>query len=186
MWKVTYRVVTQCLLAGLLLVACATQIPPEIKEAPADNPTLEQVRDSTGDFLSRPVRWGGVIVETENRENTTWVTVLALPLSRDGKPEVSDSSPGRFIAIVPAFLDPMVYSRDRQVTFAGTVLRSETRKVGEFPYTYVTIAADHHYLWPVETLLPADYRYPWYYDPWYYDPWYYDPWYYPRYPFRYR
>jgi len=173
------------LLTGLLLGACASNIPPQIRKAPADSPAVDEVLGDTTSYVSRRVRWGGVILETDNRANTTWVTLLALPLSTSGKPNISDDSPGRFIAEVPVFLDPKVYSKDRRLTVTGTVSGSETRKVGEFPYSYPVVNVEYYYLWPVEPQLPPRYRDPWWYDPWWYDPWWYDPWYPYRYPYRY-
>jgi outer membrane lipoprotein len=172
------------LLSALLMAACASTVPPQVRQAPPDNPALDQVLADTTGYVSRQVRWGGVILETENREKSTWVTLLALPLSKGGRPNVSDNSPGRFIAMVPDFLDPKLYSKDRRLTVTGTVSGSETRKVGEFSYSYPLVAVEYYYLWPVETQLPRGYRDPWY-DPWWYDPWWYDPWYPYRYPYRY-
>jgi outer membrane lipoprotein len=168
------------LLGSLLLVACASNVPLEIREAPADSPTLQEALADPDSQVSREVRWGGLILETENTETSTRVTVLALPLSSSGKPQVGDDSGGRFVAIVPGFLDPTVYSKDRRFTVSGTITGSETRKVGEFPYRYPVVEARQHYLWPVEPQLPPRYR-----DPWWYDPWWYDPWYYPWRPYRY-
>ena len=175
------------LLLSLLLNACASQVPLNIREAPAGNPSLEQVRANTTDYLGQQVRWGGTIIETGNREATTLLTVLGRPLYKGGKPKFTDDSAGRFIAIVPAFLDPQVYAPDRQVTFTGSLLRTETGKVGDYPYTYPVIQADTWYLWPVNTAWPWGYPSPGWRDPWYYDPWY--PYGYPypyRYPYRYR
>jgi outer membrane lipoprotein len=180
-----YRVAkSRCgiLLLTLLLSACASQVPQNIRKAPADNLSLEQVREHTADYLGRQVRWGGTIIETGNREAATLLTVLGRPLYKGGEPKFTDDSAGRFIAIVPAFLDPQVYAPDRQVTFTGSLLRTETGKVGEYPYTYPVIQADVWYLWPEETERPRGYPPPWYYDPWY-------PYGYPypyRYPHRYR
>ncbi len=171
------------LLAGLMLTACASQIPPTIREAPADNPSLETVCGKVADYLERQVRWGGKLIETENRENATWLTVLASSsLSKDGEPESGDGGAGRFIAIVPEFLDPKVYAADRKVTVTGTLLRTETRLVGEFPYTYPVVQAQVWYLWPKESGVPYGYPYPGWYDPWY-GPWYYNPWYPYGYPY---
>ena len=171
------------LLPAVLLGACASQVPPLIREAPADAASLEQVRAQAADYLGRPVRWGGTIIATGNREDTTRLTVLGRPLYKGGEPELTDDSAGRFIAIVPGFLDPEVYAPDRRVTVTGTLLRLEAGKVGEFPYTYPVVQAQAWYLWPAET------ERPWAYDPWYYRPWY-DPWYpygYPYgYPYRHR
>jgi len=169
------------LLLALLLSACASQVPLNIRKAPADNPALEQVRENTTGYLGRQVRWGGTIIATSNREASTVLTMLGRPLYRGGEPKFTDDSTGRFIAIVPEFLDPQVYAPDRQVTVSGTLLHTEDGKVGEHPYNYPVVQADAWYLWPEETEPPYGYRYPGWYDPWYYDPWY-PPY---AYPYRY-
>lgn len=172
-----------CLSASLMLTACASPIPETIKVAPPDNPELEAVLGNATGYESRQVRWGGEILETDNRENATRLTVLARPLVRNGKPDYdTDDSPGRFIAIVPGFLDPKVYGDKRMITVTGTLRHSEPGKVGEFAYTYPVVEVQDYYLWPKETLMPP-LGYPWYYDPWYYDPWYYDRWYPLGYPY---
>jgi outer membrane lipoprotein len=169
------------LLLTLLLSACASQVPQSIREAPAGMPSLQQVRANASDYLGQQVRWGGIIIETVNREDATWLTLLGRPLYKGGKPKITDDSAGRFIAIVPEFLDPQVYATDRRVTVSGTLLRTETGQVGDYPYTYPVVQSDAWYLWPKETEPPYAYRYPGWYDPWYYDPWY-PPY---AYPYRY-
>jgi outer membrane lipoprotein len=171
------------LLSFALLGACASQIPQAIRNPPADNPPVAAVRDDTAAYEARRVRWGGVILATDNRESSTRLTILARPLDGHGRPEDSDDSEGRFIAIVQEFLEPSVYAADRKVTVSGILSHSETGRVGEFPYTYPVVRAETVYLWPKEIPVPAGY-YPWWYDPWYYDPWYTDRYPYRRYPYR--
>ena len=174
----------------LLLGACTSQVPLLIRQGPANSPAPEAVRDQADDYLAQQVRWGGILIATDNRADTTWLTILARPLGSDGKPGYGDDSLGRFIAIVPEFLDPQVYTADRLVTVTGTVVRTEPGKVGDHPYSYPVIEAQDWYLWPVTTT--AAYGYPYYdgwYDPWFgpwwYGPWH-DPWYYHRgYPYNY-
>jgi outer membrane lipoprotein len=164
--------VTAGLLATLLLVSCASSVPQQIRRAPPDNPALQEVLADSSGHAGRQVRWGGVIVETENQSSSTTVTLLALPLGSTGRPKIGDDSPGRFMAIVPTFLDPTLYSENRRMTVSGTLSGSETRKVGEFPYRYPVVEVQQYYLWPVDLPLPPRYRGPWWYDPWWYDPWY--------------
>ncbi|HHJ36087.1 MAG TPA: hypothetical protein ENJ87_10015 [Gammaproteobacteria bacterium] len=164
--------------AVVLLTACSSQVPIEIKQPLDGSPDLTQVRQQTAAYLSRKVRWGGVILKTENKQNSSELTIIAQPLNDEGKPYDADQSSGRFIAIMDKFMEPQLYSPDRKITITGQVLRTETRRVGEFPYEYPIIQVEHYYLWPPETE-KTYYNYPIY--P-YYDPYY--PWSYPyyRYP----
>jgi len=170
-------------LLSTLLVACASQIPVNIRQAPRGGPSLPQVRANLLDFRSQPVRWGGEILNVENRETATWVTVLAQPLHDDGEPNRSDNSEGRFLARIPVFLDPKVYQAERRITVRGTLTGSETRQVGQFPYRYPVVDATDWYLWPKQPAREPGYDSPYWYDPVFPSPWYYDPWYrYPYYP----
>jgi len=163
----------------MLMSACSSNIPIEIKQPMEGSPGVAQVRGHVDSYLSQKVRWGGVIVNTENKDNTSQLIIVAFPLDDDGEPQVNDQSSGRFIAIVDDFLEPVVYSSDRMITVVGTVLGTETLDVGEFPYEYPVVHVEHSYLWPVK--VEPDYRdLPPY---WWYDPWYpYYPYYYPYYP----
>ncbi|MGD2113123.1 MAG: Slp family lipoprotein [Gammaproteobacteria bacterium] len=174
------------LLAVLLTAGCASPVPLAIRQGPPDSPTPATVRAQPGDYAGRAVRWGGVLIATGNRAHATRLTVLARPLASDGRPGAGDISLGRFIAVVPEFLDPRVYAPDRLVTVTGTLRGSETGRVGEHPYIYPVVAAQAWYLWP-EPAAPHGEPHPWWYEhwygPWWYGPWYdpwYDPWYSPR------
>jgi len=134
------------LVALTLLVSCSSHIPPEIKQPLDGGSGVAQVRQKIDDYLTQKVRWGGIILQTENKQNTTEITVMALPLNDDGEPQSSDQSPGRFIAIIDEFLEPLVYSPEREITVTGHILKTETIEVGEFPYEYPVIQVDHYYL----------------------------------------
>jgi len=180
------------LLFALLLGACTSQVPLLIRQGPVNSPAPEAMRDQADDYMAQQVRWGGILIATDNRADATWLTILARPLDSDGKPGHGDDSIGRFIAVVPEFLDPQVYAADRLVTVTGTVVRTEPGKVGDHPYSYPVVAAQAWYLWPVATAAYgsryADYYDGWYdpwFGPWWYGPWH-DPWYYHRwYPYNY-
>ena len=153
-----------------------------IREAPASSPGLGTVRESPESFRSREVRWGGEILEIVNREDFTELTILARPLSKNGEPSETDSSPGRFIARIAGFIDPEEYPTGRRITVRGTLANADTRKVGEYSYVHPVVSATDWYLWPELERRQPD-RYPWwYYDPWWYSPWYHYPYYYPSYP----
>lgn len=129
------------------------------------------------------VRWGGHIVETQPQEHETCFFVLDEPLDSQARPERRGESRGRFVACHDGFYDPEVYSKGREITVTGTVDGTETRKIGDYDYSYPRVAADVVYLWPKRPVYaPAPYPYysP-FYDP-FYDPFFgYGPiWYPPR------
>jgi outer membrane lipoprotein len=164
----------------ILASACSSHIPPEIRQSLEGTPSLAQVHEDADSYLSKKVRWGGVVLSTENKQNSSWVTVLAYPLNDDGKPKDSGLSSGRFIAVMNEFIEPTVYTRDRKITIIGNLIRTETIKVGEFPYEYPVVQEERHYLWPPEPEFTApDYPPYWWRDPWY-NPYY--PWHHP-YPY---
>mgnify|MGYP006424135317 CR=1 FL=1 len=152
------------LLTILALSGCASNIAREIKQAPTDNPTVREVRDDIDRYTGNRVRWGGTIAAVENRENETWIEVVALELDGYGRPEGTDSSHGRFLVRIDQFIDPEIYARGRELTIVGNVESRIVRKIGEHPYTYPLIRATSYHLWPqYNTARNADRYYRGYY-----------------------
>lgn len=175
-------IISSCALVviAFMITACSSHIPPEIKQPIEGSPSVAQVREATDEHLDKKVRWGGVILNTENKPDTSRITILAYPLSDYGEPWDDELSQGRFIAIVNKFLEPTVYGKDRKITVTGKLLQTETHKIGEFPYDYPIVQVEHFYLWAPDPE-PSALDYPpfWWHDPWY-DPYY--PWRHPYYP----
>lgn len=160
------------LLPVLLLAGCATDIPRSIREAPADTVSPAEVLTSPEAWRSRRVRWGGEIVGIENRKDETWLEIVEKPLYANGRPQRSDTSRGRFLAVVPGFLDPAVHANGRAITVEGALENPVSRTIGEFSYRYPVVRVASHYLWPAE---PEVIHHYYYYDPWYPYPWRYYP-----------
>ena len=163
-----------CVIGALLITASCASVQPF--PIPANNPPLASVRDNTTAHQNQHVVWGGQILATEVKQAYSLVTILAKPLDSDGEPVATDKSDGRFLARFTGFRDPAVFAAGRQITVAGTVQGSESRKIGEFEYHYPVISVVQYRLWPVPVARSYDdYDY-WWYEPWY--PWYPYPWYY--------
>jgi outer membrane lipoprotein len=170
-----YRILLP-LLAALWLAGCASTLPQAIREAPPGAPGVDEVRSDPDRFQRTAVRWGGVIATVSNRAEDTLIEVVSRPLSGNGRPRETDASQGRFLARVPGFLDPAVYSAGREFTVAGQAAGLETRPVGEYEYPYVRVDVDVHQLWAPREPKPDPHIPPWWYDPWYpYHP-FYNPW----------
>jgi outer membrane lipoprotein len=166
---------------AILLSACAT-VPEEIAQPPPGNPGVAAVRADAQRYVGQEVRWGGNVVEAHNDANESYAEIIARDLHRDGRPEGSDMSPGRFIAVFDGFIDPQVYFPGRAITVVGTLEAERTGKIGEREYRYPVVRVHHHLLWRTDEPrdYPPGYR-TYYYDPFY--PWgpYYYPYPYPRY-----
>ena len=166
------------LLSLVALGGCASSVPELIRKAPAENPSLKAVQAQPQLYQAARVRWGGTIARVENRAKSTQLEVVARELYGDGEPKPGDASSGRFIAEVPAFLDPAIYAKGRRITVVGTIVGSEERKIGQMPYRYPRVKVEAFYLWPElkEGCVNC--------DPFFYSPWY--PYGYPYpYPYRY-
>lgn len=158
-----------------LLAGCATNTPPEIRAPMKNAPTLAEVSQDITGHVGADVRWGGQIAAIENKPEETRVEIVARSLQYFGRPVDADYSPGRFIALVPQFLDPKVYGEGRAFTVSGTVTGSFDGWVGQSPYQFPIVRVREFKLWPpiVERPYHSN-HYPWH-DHWH-DPWY-DPWY---------
>ena len=163
-------------LAGFLTACVGTTV----VDQPVDVPlTYQELADNTEPYVGRTVVMGGYVLSVENLANTTRVTAVQAPLGSGQKPKSKDLSQGRLILIYSGFLDPEVYTKDRQITVNGILSGSSTIARGEktpFPYLEIQVAEIH--LWPVEKPPPP---YPYMDDPWYpfYYPWgwrYHHPW----------
>lgn len=154
------------------LTACSS-IPEKIKQAPASNITPDEARQRPQDFQDQSIRWGGEVIQIENKPTLTQIIILAKPLDKDGQPASNKTHYGRFIAQIERFIEPSLYTPGRDVTVTGTFSGIIEQMVGEYPYRYPTVAVDTIYLWPLPVEPAPDY----WYDPWYpWGPWGWHPW----------
>ena len=93
------------------------------------------------------VQWGGVVNQVENREGATWIEVIERPLNSNGQPVTSSLSGGRFLAVVPGFLDPTDYRKGRAITVSGNIQGIDIRPFGDTSYDYPKVSVADHQLW---------------------------------------
>ena len=136
------------MVAVTLVIGCAHVISKAVLKDVDPSVTFAQVAKVPDVYKGKTVLFGGDIIETKNLPNKTQVFVLQRPLGSGGKLAAGDVSEGRFIILVPGFLDPAIYSPGRKITVAGTVAGKEVRPLGEIAYTYPLIERRELYLWP--------------------------------------
>ena len=130
------------MIVTLALSACTT-IPEEIQGSYQD---VSPARVEPGVF-GTDVRWGGVILSSRNNDTGTCFEVLSRHLDKYLRPELEDTTLGRFLACKPGFHDPLVFTKGREITVTGRINAIETRKVDDFDYRYPVLAVDDLVLW---------------------------------------
>ncbi|PWK49978.1 Slp family lipoprotein [Pleionea mediterranea] len=107
--------------------------------------TLAEARKTEGSSVK--VRWGGVIARVDNQERQSVIEIVAKPLMSSSRPRDVDTSGGRFLAIVPDFVDPVVYEKGREVTVVGELSDMVEGKIGEMKYWFPVVRTTSHHLW---------------------------------------
>jgi len=80
--------------------------------------------------------WGGEILEINNLEQSTELTILSYPLDSYEKPKYKANSTGRFIAVYNGFLEPTDFSRGKLVTVLGRLAAPRDGSVNQAPYQF--------------------------------------------------
>ena len=103
------------------------------------NATPAQVASSPANFAGMQTVWGGTVIGVDNRQDHTEVRILGYPLDSSQRPRLKQPAAGRFIAVVPGFLDPMTFPDGMPVTVMGQLDGSRTAAVGGASYAYPVI-----------------------------------------------
>ncbi|VAW95658.1 hypothetical protein MNBD_GAMMA21-1510 [hydrothermal vent metagenome] len=160
-------------LGSTLLVGCSAKPVLPVAEP---NPPVAAVQQDINAHKDIAITWGGVILETNNADEQSKVLIISKRLESSTRPIEGDQTLGRFIAIIDGFLDPAIYSKDREMSVYGTIIGQEIRKVDDYEYTYPVVQVSEHKLWEVRVE---------YYNNGYYDNYWYGPYYRP-YPYHHR
>ena len=158
------------LLLILLVVGPAVSCAPISKDIMYQVDTTLTFRDIQKDpdsYRGKTVLWGGVIVETNNKQQETLIKVRQTELDYQTRPIRLDRSLGRFLIRQAGFLDPAIFREGREITVAGEVTGKEVLPLGNSQYTYPVIGAKEIYLWDRRLEYRPIYS-PWYYDPYYF------------------
>lgn len=139
----------------ILLISACSNLPPAIEDAPLYDISYNQATHNIAQYKNAPVRWGGVIIDVENEQNYSIIQVLYYPLKSYGRPQLDKANEGRFLIKSPEFLDPAVYTKDTEITVAGTLTGDVERKVGNKTLRLPLISSKVIHLWPV--YVPGNY-----------------------------
>jgi outer membrane lipoprotein len=137
-----------------LSAGCSHAISKEVRSDVADDLSIRAVFENPLGYKGKTVMLGGVIIETENRSDGTYIEVIQKPLDSGGRPEETDLSMGRFIVFSERFLDALIYSNGRELTVAGELIGVEKGMVGGKEYTYPIIRSREMHLFKLYSHSP--------------------------------
>jgi outer membrane lipoprotein len=136
------------LLMAMLICACTTT-PKQLQTNKTGLIPFTQAQQQAAQTEGKTARWGGVITQVINNEQSTQMEVLALELNASAKPVGKrQQSPGRFIAVFDEFLDPEIYQKDQLITLIGIIEQPIKGKIGDYNYQFPKLIVQGFYLWP--------------------------------------
>ncbi|MBL0164214.1 MAG: Slp family lipoprotein [Xanthomonadales bacterium] len=141
-----FRRTIALVLSCSMLAACATPAFRETGSLVAIEPS--DVQQSGDRHVGSEVIWGGRIIAVENREDATEVEVIGYPMDRDQQPMPDAPTVGRFIVVLPGFVEPLDYPVGRHLSVVGIVSGTRLGHVDEHAYLYPLLRAREVKVWP--------------------------------------
>lgn len=132
--------------ALLMLVACAPA-PIYKNTAGAISTAPFQVAQTPERFAGESVIWGGRIVQVKNFSDHSEIELLAYPLDSSQRPKANDSGSGRFIAMMPGYVEPLDYPAGSPMTVSGKLNGSRAGKVGQADYVFPLVSVAQSHVW---------------------------------------
>ncbi len=137
-----------CLAACVaVLTSCAAR-PVVVAGAPVTAALPFDVAAEPERYRGAEVIWGGMILAVDNRETQTEVTVLAYALDTAQRPVPAAGTRGRFIIVLPGYVERHDYPDGLFVTLSGRLAGTRAGRVGEHEYVFPLVEAAHVHRWP--------------------------------------
>lgn len=134
-----------------LLAACA---PAPIYRADGTNLTVtpSAAAAATAQYQGQEVIWGGRIVEVRNLPDHSEIELLGYPLDSSQRPQMDKDAAGRFIALMPGYVEGMDYPSGAPMTLRGRLEGVRDGKVGAAGYTFPLVRVEQSHRWTPEEM----------------------------------
>jgi outer membrane lipoprotein len=153
----------------LFPAGCSHVISKDLRQQIDPAITVKQVFNNPDAYKGKTILWGGEIIQTMNqKDGTTLIEVFQTPLGWRGEPKDTKKSvisEGRFLILIPAYVDSYLYRKGRKITVAGEVQGVMTKTLDEMNYRFPVILNKQIHLWD-EYSEHNSTSYHYYYDPW--------------------
>ena len=111
-----------------------------------------QVAQTPERFSQAQVIWGGRVVGVHNLPDHSEIEILAYPLDASQRPSFGTGATGRFLAIVPGYVEAMNYPDGAPITVNGQLAGSRAGKVGEADYVFPLVNAAQSHVWTADEM----------------------------------
>jgi outer membrane lipoprotein len=147
------RLLVRLGLPAVLLVLTACAPAPIYKTTPSTvNVPPQQVSQTPERYGTGDVVWGGSIVNVRNFADHSEIEVLAYPLDSSQRPKASDVGNGRFIAVMPGYVESLNYPSGNLVTVSGRLAGTRSDRVGDSPYVFPLVTVNGAHVWTAAEL----------------------------------
>jgi outer membrane lipoprotein len=136
-------------LAALLTLVAGCAVAPAFSVLPPDPaPPPHLVAEAPDRWIDRDVVWGGMIVEVRNYERYSEIEVLAYPLDEKQRPRLDLADQGRFIALLPGYVEANDYPQGRFLSLVGRITGERRSLLRDQPRVWPEVDVDRVFLWP--------------------------------------
>jgi len=141
-------VIRSALTAGTLaLAACAPA--PIYKPSPTTVAVAPNMVAQTPErYTNADVIWGGRVVEVRNLADRSEIEIVGYPLDSSQRPKVEDNGGwGRFVAVMPGYVESFNYPSGSLITLAGRVTGTRASTVGQAAYVFPLVSVAQSHVW---------------------------------------
>lgn len=132
---------------ALALAACASA--PAFLRLPADPaPPAFEVAETPQRWMDRAVVWGGMIMQVRNYEHHSEIEILAYPLDDRQRPQLEQADQGRFIALLPGYVEAQDFPQGRFLSLIGRITGERRGVIRASVYVWPEVDVDALHLWP--------------------------------------
>jgi outer membrane lipoprotein len=132
---------------ALSCLSCTSVISSEIRSRVAQDITYTDIAQNPEAYIGKIIIAAGTIIEAKNLREGTRLEILQYPTTSTGRPILDKPSGGRFLVLIPDYLETAVYRPGRSITVAGEVAGRRELPLGETTYRYPVFVPHELHLW---------------------------------------
>lgn len=162
-----------CTFLLLFILACAPVLSPDIMKSALRDIELPIIQQKPELYEGKLFVMGGIVAGTKVTAEGSLIEAMYVPVDSRGYLTGVGTSQMRLLAVFPkkhGILDPLIFKKEREITFAGEFLGLREGRIDEMDYTYPYFRIVEIYLWPEKkeySIYYEPYPYGWDYPFWY-------------------